>query len=302
MKTSKPPADHHFVPQFLLRNFRDENEVLHVYDSRTVHRGVFPETTKKVFFESHLYSKLQKQGEKDPALECAFSAMESAMAGLVKDICDDARKGKRRSLSADERSLVDLFSYMQWKRVPDRINATMHDDTLRAIVDDSILEFEKTYRPLSDAERAESSDPAVWRRVRQNARTNALANISKTVMGEFAKCAFMIVRITNPRCAFVISSNPVFRLGGIDGDTRLGHQNVELWLPVASDIAFVHGPRNSRTSYAEVNDSLRIRKWNAVAASGSKMIASKAKALTASLIGSVATDLPQPTKKQASDG
>ena len=273
------------MPQFLLRNFVDEKDDLHVYDRRTPTRGVFSAPPFKVFFEKNLYSSISKDGKRDAALEIAFRPLEYSASKLIYTILASTRNGRLPALSTGERDLLDIFTYYQWKRVPDTINRVVSSDKLNALGAESIEEFERDVRPLTAAEKSSLEDPVTWKRIIQRARTDVIARGSPEVLGFFRKMALNVVRITNKKKAFVIGSHPVAKLHE-PGQAHMADSQTQIWLPIASDVAIAYtGHRPAR--YIEIADAAEIRQVNIATAWGSSLIASRSPELTRSLIGDV---------------
>lgn len=109
MAKNNLPADHHFVPQFLLRNFVDDAGTLHVFDRRTPARGVFNNPPGKVFFERQLYTSIEKDLSKNVDLELAFAHLEGIVAPLITRILDMAKQPRGRTAFKRTSVACDLY-------------------------------------------------------------------------------------------------------------------------------------------------------------------------------------------------
>lgn len=83
---SNEPIDHHYLPQFYLKNFaftiKKKNYRLYVYDK--IHeKKIVPKTTKEICYEKHR-NTLDIYGEKDYFIEKSFSELEGVMAEFLR--------------------------------------------------------------------------------------------------------------------------------------------------------------------------------------------------------------------------
>lgn len=190
-------------------------------------------------------------------------------------------------LSTNDRALIDIFVYYQWKRVPDSIDKVVSRAALDNIGADAIEEFERDVRQLTPAERAQLDDPVSWKRMIGNARTDVIGRGSPEVLEAFAKLTLNVVHITNSKKAFVMGSHPVAKLHA-PGKSHINDLETQIWLPIASDVAIAYtGRKPSR--YITVGDAERIRHVNMATSWGSSLVASRSPDLTRSLITHVGT-------------
>ncbi|TIW49303.1 MAG: DUF4238 domain-containing protein [Mesorhizobium sp.] len=212
MAKNKPPADHHFVPQFLLRNFADDAGALHVFDRRTLARGVFQNPPGKVFFERQLYTSFEKDLSKNVDLELAFAHLEGTVAPLIARIVETAKHNRGVALHSNERQLLAIYTYYQWKRVPDNFRQFSSLATFRIDGEKVLREFETRYRPLDDHEREYFGKEETWRRMLQNVRRDVISKGNASIVDTVESMNLCIVNISNPKKAFIISSYPVYKL------------------------------------------------------------------------------------------
>lgn len=282
MVKNKPPADHHFVPQFLLRNFVDAAGELHVYDRRTPARGVFNNPPSKVFFERQLYTSIGKDLSKNVDLELAFAHLESIVAPLIARITEMARQDRAVALHSNERQLLAIYTYYQWKRVPDNFRQFSSLASFREHGEKALREYEERYRPLDDIEREYFGKEETWRRMLQNVRSDVIAKGNLSIVATIEAMNLNIVKISNPKKAFVISSFPVYKLN-FPGKAALGDPTVEMWFPISSDVSLAWTGRGGETIFRSVSDGAAVRYQNQAAAAKSNLIASRSAALTRSL-------------------
>ena len=57
------PIRHHFIPQFILRNFTNDDGYLYCYSKQA--RRMFKSPPSNVFLKKHLYSQRDERGKKN---------------------------------------------------------------------------------------------------------------------------------------------------------------------------------------------------------------------------------------------
>lgn len=290
MVKNKQPADHHFVPQLLLRNFVDHAGDLHVYDRRTPQRGVFYNPPQKVFFESQLYTAYERDLSKNVDLELAFASLEGVLAPVVERIVEGARQGEIVAPHPGERQLLALYTYYQWKRVPDNFKQYASLATIRVDGEEALRRFEAEFGTLDDQEREHFQRDETWRRMLQNVRRDVIARGNPAIVEAINNKNLCIVRASNPKHAFVISSYPVYKLHH-PGRANLDDPELEMWFPIASEVSLVWVGHGGDTLFKPLSDGVEIRRLNKCAAAKANMIASRSPELTASLASSVGSQM-----------
>ncbi len=223
---------HHYVPQFLLRNFADKKGKLWVLRKDT--GKLFRASTESVFAETHLYSTIDKAGAYDIALENAYSKLESDAAPIVTRMIKDVRQGAIPTLSEDERITWSQFYYQQMKRVPEfhgklDLMASFPDRLKEAIAKYEILAGVK----LTDEQIADLQSEASLKLIKRNAVAQALADPGPNIMSLLMKIGLEFGRAD---AQLIIGSQPIARVG--EGQSvHLLDPKVEAWLPLGSDVA-----------------------------------------------------------------
>src|SRR5437667_266194 len=151
------PKRHHFVPQMLLRRFSNEGGKLAFFDKRIADKGVLESSPKDLFAKRHLYSRLEKNGTKDTALEKYFAEIEGTANLLIDKIVAAASRKQLPEFSEAEKHGWDTFFYHQWSRVPD-LHLGLLNDFPQALKR-SIEEHERNVRPLTGEVRASLEEP-----------------------------------------------------------------------------------------------------------------------------------------------
>ncbi len=93
--------------------------------------------------------------------------------------------------------------------------------------------------------------------------------------------ALVVIRKANK--SFVIGSRPVVKFT-THSETRLGHPEVELWLPIAHDVAICVIPGRGKEVVLTLDDDRKIRSFNLAVLGQSTMIAGRSEALVKSLV------------------
>jgi hypothetical protein len=283
VKTNAVPKRHHYNPQMLLRRFADAQGMLFFYNKGLPHRGVQSTQPANLFVQNHLYSFQTKDGTKDTSLETQFAALEYKADLIIEKIITCARAGREPKLNPEERRDWDSFFYYQWKRVPEMIESNSNISDFGTSLRRAINSLEKI-RPLTQAEREDFQKPSTIKRMRQNAIVRSVADPGRRVLGELGKKGLGILITRKIKKSFVLGSRAIVKLT-LRGRTNLSDPTVEVWLPIASDIAvcFLPGPPWERL--IECSDDRHIRHLNKATFKQSGIVAGRSRALIASLAG-----------------
>lgn len=276
------PKKHHFVPQMLLRRFCDDGGKLWYYTKKAPHIGVASGTPQALFYEKHFYT-LDEGGIRDTSLETYFSQLEGAANAVIEKVCTAARAARQPGLTVQEKTVWDLFFYFQWKRTPDSISSTISYAEFEKSLAESVAEFEQRFRPLTDEERGRILSEAGKKRLRENARVKAIGDPGAVVQTVLNNMGIGIAVIRKPNKSFVIGSRPVVKLTP-PGETRLGQPDVEVWLPVAADVAVCFIPGKGEEIVITLDDDKWLRGFNATIHQESTLIAGRSEALIKSLV------------------
>lgn len=266
----------------ILKRFTNHQGQLYFFDKRVPEKGVLTSTPKNLFLEKHIYTQFDKQGVKDVTLEGDFAKLESEADQIIEKIITAARKGLMPNLNANEKSTWDLFSYYQWKRVPDFHGSSDILGDFESHVQEVLSEFESTIRPLTDEERQDLQDPDVLARLKQNAKVMAVANPGQEVQDVLSQKGLGITIIPNPNKSFVIGSFPTVKLT-LPGRTHLADPSVEVWFPIASDVAVTPALPRGTEKLVQFNEAHHIRYINTSIFKQSTVIAGRSRAQIASL-------------------
>ncbi|MDV3251988.1 DUF4238 domain-containing protein [Devosia sp. BK] len=276
------PKRHHFVPEFIVRNFRGPDGLVAFYDKENAGDGVVDRNPSKVFYRDHLYTKTDANGTRDVSQELAFSAVESDAAKVVQKVVLAARDGSLASLSPAEKYQWDIFFYDQWRRVPDMRTSLFSPDYLEELKASALSDFERDYRPMTDEERAHFSDHSVVERMNQYAMVGMLEKRSPMILDALRRRGLGVVRLEKSSKSFILGSRPVVKLTQ-PGQTSLDDPTVEMWMPVAPDVMIGMGKPGREDVMAYANDAW-VRGFNMSVVSNSSQIVSCSAALIKSLL------------------
>jgi len=103
---------HHYIPQFLLRNFTDEYGKLWVFSKRS--QEVRYNTPKNIDLEKH-YNSTYENSQRNNSLELKLSKLESRLAPTLKDTLNRIRDRRSLDLSSKKIEFQKLI-YLQFCR------------------------------------------------------------------------------------------------------------------------------------------------------------------------------------------
>lgn len=105
MKQAKEPIRHHYIPQFILRNFSfDGTDKVHYFDVSSKSSSIF--STRDIFMEKNLYRDEINHSDDPTEIEHDLASFEGWASHLIKEKI----LGKREiSLSPDEDEKLKMF-------------------------------------------------------------------------------------------------------------------------------------------------------------------------------------------------
>ena len=247
------PKNHHFIPQMLLKRFTSQEGKLYVYDKCHPEKGIQKKDPKKTFVRRHLYTQVEEDGTRDVSVETEFlAALENDASPVIEKIVCAARQGQPPNLSPDEKDIWVKFSYNLFVRLPEtreKYKEEIRQEILREI------DFIGQFRPLTDLELSMRDDEETMERLLRN------SSIQSAEMA-FVKDAFEIlsemgigvavIRKPKPKRGFIVGSSPVVKMSYPER-TRVADPSVEVWSPLARDMAVTPCPGES-DKVISVND------------------------------------------------
>ena len=237
------PKDQHYIPRMLLKRFTDKEGNLYFYDKSRPDRGVRKRGPKNLFYKRHLYTQVSGDGTRDASVETEFlTPMEDAASRVIEKIVSSARMKSVPELSEIEWRSFVKFLYYQLMRLPavrDKFVAEVGEEM------SSKLAVAAQERHLDDYEHALLTGGEEKERHLRNASIKTLQSspvgnetIEELINGSL--CVAVIKR-PKPNRSFIIGDFPCRSLTGGD---LLYHDNqtIEIWLPLASDVAVALTP------------------------------------------------------------
>ena len=147
---------------------------------------------------------------------------------------------------------------------------------------EEIIDELRVAAPHRLAEIQRLATPEAKARTVRNVRVQSLQQFSAKVISVLERRGIAVLRITAPNKTFIIGSRPVVKLTG-KGRTDLNDPSVEMWLPLASDIAVGAGRGDGSISLHLAQNGDPVRQLNLAIAKQSTMIAAGSAALVRSI-------------------
>lgn len=264
----------------LLTHFVDQDGWLHWWrlgNGATVRKA----RPGEIFLQNHLYSTVSAAGSLDPSMENALSILEADATSVVSDIREAARNGTRPDLTNDQKRVWYTFFLTQWRRTPEMQRAIISDLEAMEMLERELDELREKL-PHRRAEIEALSSPSAKARTLRNVRVDQLRRESANVLQILERRGIAILRITKRNKAFIVGSRPVVKLT-MPGRNNLDDPSVEVWLPIASDIAVGVGRGDGGISLHLVQADSQIRHLNNSIANQSSTIAGRSEHLVRSI-------------------
>ena len=219
----------------------------------------------------------------DVGLERSYVELEGLANAIIEKIVTSARHGDKPHLTVEERDIWDFFFYKQWKRVPDFHRKFLETEKFELQLNEAVAVFEANVRALTPDEKRDLVDPLWLERVKQNAKIQALTRSSPRILAFLREKGLGIAAIRKPGKSFVVGSFPVVKLAH-PGQVHPADPTVEIWLPLAHDVAVSPAPIPSAEELlVEIHDDSPVRAINAAIFKQSTAIAGRSQRLIASL-------------------
>jgi hypothetical protein len=279
------PKRQHSVPGMLQRRFADTRGRLWFFDKQRAALGIRDTSPDNLFVHNRQYTLLNSDGTRDWSLETRYSSLEGYMNLLIEKVVPPVLAGNYPSLTANERGLIDLYVYEQWRRVPELYERLISHSDFIALVDESVAEYEQEHRRLTPVERARFESTAYLKAERQRARVMSLSRTTGTALAALSTKGLFFARTARNR-SFLLGSFPVMKLTPV-GQNDLNHPQVEVWLAIDPNVAVVLAADNSLNRNITLSAE-GVRYINRIIAKQSGTFAGRDKALVASIAKSVA--------------
>lgn len=273
------PKRHHYIPQFILRNFTDHNGKLYCFDKRL--SKTFTSVPTNVFVKNNLNTHKYEDGTTSTHLESSLSKeIESPAAVVVEKIITSARHGDNLELTQSEQKVWINFLYAQLMRHPHQRDFVQNKNHIHQILDD----IECNTDHLIPEMRKYFEDPERKKRMANNAWQNAVMPPQEDqgqVMPILKSRSIGTILLTKKSKSFVIGDIPIIRLPS--PETSLQAPEVRLLYPVSKDVIIKWGLSDGDEYLLLVSDNSCIRALNEASLRQSNIIAGCSEKLIQSL-------------------
>ncbi|MBY5533008.1 DUF4238 domain-containing protein [Rhizobium leguminosarum] len=274
---------HHFVPQFILRNFTDNCGHLHFWRRDKGVENIGMSSPRNLFQETHLYSSYSQDGRRDNRLEQFFAnRIEPDTATLFRRLLDEVRSGSVPELSAKDWATWRSFWYFQMKRSPGYMRSMADVTNVERYVDGQLAKAQANN--VIDATVAQTLKPRMLQNINVAAQA---AGPSEKVQRRLAGLGMAIYYSSNAHKSFVVGDIPgaSVSLKSADGTTMFAR-----FLPISDDVAL--GLSDGPPSVTIVNvPPTVVRRMNEATLARSEVIAGRSNALVASLARAATTQV-----------
>ncbi|WP_284946747.1 DUF4238 domain-containing protein [Acidisoma cladoniae] len=276
------PKRHHYVPEFILKGFADQRGYLRWARRLEGGHPKFGQSPPRdMFVESHLYSSESDDGVRDASMELSLAELETEASVVVSNMIVATRSGRCPTLTARERDVWYRFLLTQWLRVPESQEAAISEAEAYLMLDNMLSELRGIF-PDSNRKLDALSTPEAKSRMIRNVRIDALGRPRQHLVAMLEHRGIAILHIEKRNKQFIIGSRPVVKLT-LPGRTNLNDSSVEMWFPIASDIAVGVGQGGGRVSLHPVSRDSFIRHLNMSIARQISIIAASSEKLVRSI-------------------
>jgi len=242
------PKLHHYVPQFLLRRFANDQEQVLTIDRKT--KDSFPQSISKAAARTGFYKILNDDGSTDNRVEEALGKIESRAATASAKLVDEGIF----PLGDEDRDAIAAFTALQYVRTPsvrDHMSQVSDASFKAALATDkgrasmrAVLEATGDYETPEEIEVELNfwADPTQYSLSHgANEHARLMIDLAAGFSRSLFKQQLAFVRFERQRLA--TCDNPVLLEGsertkyrGIEG--RIGILNADkIWLPLAPSLA-----------------------------------------------------------------
>lgn len=145
MKKVSEPKRHHYIPQFILKNFIDDNSQVYYWDvsSKTLQKR----NTRSVFMNMHMYRDEEHHPENPTIIETTLADFETEISLIVKDkLLADGEVILKRSELEKLRIFLGLLSFRSNLRMEQYKKQNFDDATRKKLEDFSSETFESLWK------------------------------------------------------------------------------------------------------------------------------------------------------------
>ena len=274
---SNTPKRQHIVPQFILRNFVNNDGKLNCFDKGS--GKVYKATPPNAFVVKYMYTHQSEDGTTSTYVESELSHLEGRASAIVRKLIESGRAGSNLELTSSERDTWWRFLYSQFNR------SRFMRDSLREVAynPDTLPNIERELgRPLSAEEREEFDDPAIRIRMTDDVWLGTMTAADKDPnwsRPEVRNRGIGVAVIKNPSESFVIGDMPLLKSPSFRADIR--SPEARLLYPISWDIMVEWGlpDGNVVVEVRTLSDPRCIRALNEMVVRESNVVAGRSEEL-----------------------
>lgn len=276
MGTSKR---HHYVPQFILRNFTKQKKKFYCYDRE---RGrIFETTPKRVCVENNLNTDIRNGSDR---LESDLSGIESRASDLARRILKMVREQRKLELSSEERKTWAEFTWVQFNRHPDvrdeLRNRNSNINTLREIEREmGRPAWPHEVREFCDQEKNREVSDATFRDTVMT-KDNKFDELYWPNMKDKSIGAIVL---EDGAGEFVIGSQPLIVVPSDSGETGVAFPGVKLLYPISYDVVVGYDLPKGKGKVQVFSSYDQVPNWNELSLRQSEMIMGRSEAIVRTL-------------------
>lgn len=175
MEKKQESHKHHFVPQFILKNFADDEKQLYHWDN--VEKKLEKKSVSEVFMDNDMYRDEKQSAENPTAIEDDFSVFERKIAMLIQDkIIDQSEIRISKKENEELRIFLTLLSLRSRYRKEQYINDSFDSDTRKELFN---------YQQDSDFESLWKRELGLLAKIRNYDKIRKNKNIDAALKREF---------------------------------------------------------------------------------------------------------------------
>jgi hypothetical protein len=271
------PKRHHYVPQFILRQFADDDGQLWFWRRQFKRGEVRKSSTRNLFAEKDLYSLQDGSGKKDVSLEHFFSKQEYTLSLFLEKLKCRVSGELNLEFSNEEWNHWHFFIYYQIIRTPGYIAHVENNAPMKPLIRETI----EKYRTEAQINLNEQELEQACKRVYKNAIVMAQRREPSLRIQQHSSNAGIVIYVPDDgHKSFVVGDVPGASLPVESG--RSTKNNRGLFLPVSSGIAIGYSAAPKTLKLVRISRD-ELRKMNEAITARSTLIAGKSEQLISSL-------------------
>jgi Protein of unknown function (DUF4238) len=272
------PKRHHYVPQFLLKNFVTSDGVVFHFCKDRPELGISRRKPANVFVIGHFNTQTEADGSRNTIVESGLAHIEGLTKTVIDRVISAARAGSAPQLTLDERLQLAIFFAIQHRRTPEARDFANKRRIWTRYLDDVFAEARRRW-PQQEQKIVKLETDEERQRIIANGLVHSTLKVSPELVELIILRGLCVFHVTNPDKSLLIGSHPSVRLG----NGPLTNPEVEMWLPIASDVAIGLGNGQRPELYIPVSRPDWIRRLNASTAAQSHEFVGNSEELVKSL-------------------